>query len=107
MSKRDYYQVLGVNRDASAQEIKKAYRRLAMKYHPDRNADDDSASEKFKEASEAYEILSDSEKRHAYAQFGHSAVDGSAGAGGFSLNPAPFTSTLSTSGLNDSFPLSA
>ena len=84
MAKRDYYEVLGVARDASTQEIKKAYRRLAMKYHPDRNSGDDSAEEKFKEASEAADILLDSEKRSAYDQFGHAAVDGSSGGGGFS-----------------------
>lgn len=61
MSKRDYYEVLGVEKSASAQDIKKAYRRIAMKYHPDRNPDDANADEKFKEASEAYEILSDGE----------------------------------------------
>ncbi len=83
MAKRDYYEVLGVSRDASSQEIKKAYRRLAMKYHPDRNDGDDASEEKFKEASEAAEILLDAQKRSAYDQFGHSAVDGSGG-GGFS-----------------------
>lgn len=83
MAKRDYYEVLGVERDASEQAIKKAYRRLAMKFHPDRNPDDAEAESKFKEASEAAEVLLDSEKRQAYDQFGHSAVDGSGGAGGF------------------------
>jgi molecular chaperone DnaJ len=83
MSKRDYYEVLGVKRDASEQEIKKAYRRVAMKYHPDRNPDDKTAEEKFKEASEAYEVLSDAKKRGAYDQYGHDAVSGNAGAGGF------------------------
>jgi molecular chaperone DnaJ len=83
MSKRDYYEVLGVERGATAQEIKKAYRRVAMKFHPDRNPDDKSAEEKFKEASEAYEILSDDQKRGAYDQYGHDAVSGNAGAGGF------------------------
>ncbi len=81
MAKRDYYEVLGVERDASEQAIKKAYRRLAMKFHPDRNPDDADAESKFKEASEAAEVLLDSEKRQAYDQFGHSAVDGSAGGG--------------------------
>ncbi|MBO6658687.1 MAG: molecular chaperone DnaJ [Pseudomonadales bacterium] len=81
MAKRDYYEVLGVERDASEQAIKKAYRRLAMKFHPDRNPDDADAESKFKEASEAAEVLLDSEKRQAYDQFGHSAVDGSAGSG--------------------------
>ena len=84
MSKRDYYEVLGVDRSASEQDIKKAYRRVAMKYHPDRNPDDADADRKFKEASEAYEILSDGEKRGAYDQFGHAGVDPSlGGAGGF------------------------
>ena len=84
MSKRDYYEVLGVAQNADEKEIKKAYRRIAMKYHPDRNSDDPKADEKFKEATEAYEVLTDSEKRSAYDRFGHSAVDGSAGGGGFS-----------------------
>ncbi len=81
MAKRDYYEVLGVNRDASEDEIKKAYRKLAMKYHPDRNPDNPKAEEHFKEAKEAYEMLSDSQKRAAYDQFGHAGVDPSAGAG--------------------------
>ena len=81
MSKRDYYEILGVSRSADEKEIKKAYRRLAMKYHPDRNPGDTEAEEKFKEASEAYEILSDAQKRGAYDQFGHAGVDQSAGAG--------------------------
>ncbi len=81
MAKRDYYEVLGVSRDASEQEIKKAYRRLAMKYHPDRNPDDSQSEEKFKEASEAAEVLTDAQKRSIYDQFGHTAVDGSAGSG--------------------------
>ncbi|MEM9620781.1 MAG: molecular chaperone DnaJ [Pseudomonadota bacterium] len=86
MSKRDYYEVLGVNRDAGEDDLKKAYRRLAMKYHPDRNPDDPDAEEKFKEASEAYEILTDGEKRQAYDQFGHAGVDPSqGGAGGFNF----------------------
>lgn len=83
MAKRDYYEVLGVNRDALEQDIKKSYRRVAMKWHPDRNPDDPDAETKFKEASEAAEVLLDTEKRAAYDQFGHAAVDGSAGAGGF------------------------
>jgi len=83
MAKRDYYEVLGVDRDASEKDIKKAYRRLAMKYHPDRNPDDASAEEKFKEASEAAEVLTDSEKRATYDQFGHAAFEGGGGAGGF------------------------
>lgn len=81
MSKRDYYEILGVDRGASEGEIKKAYRRVAMKYHPDRNPEDLKAEEKFKEASEAYEVLSNSEKRSLYDQFGHDAVSGGAGGG--------------------------
>ena len=81
MAKRDYYTVLGVNRDASEEDIKKAYRKLAMKHHPDRNPDDKGAEEKFKEAKEAYEILTDAKKRAAYDQFGHAGVDASAGFG--------------------------
>jgi molecular chaperone DnaJ len=78
MSKRDYYDVLGVARDASAADIKKAYRRLAMKHHPDRNPDDKEAEAKFKEAKEAYEILTDERKRAAYDQYGHAGVDAAA-----------------------------
>ncbi|MEM9243336.1 MAG: molecular chaperone DnaJ [Pseudomonadota bacterium] len=81
MSKRDYYEVLGVSRDANQDQIKKSFRRLAMKYHPDRNPNDDSAATKFKEAREAYEVLADSQKRQAYDQFGHAGV--SQGPGGF------------------------
>ncbi|MEO1847140.1 MAG: DnaJ domain-containing protein, partial [Pseudomonadota bacterium] len=79
MAKRDYYEVLGVDRTASDAELKKAYRRLAMKYHPDRNSDDVSAEKHFKEVKEAYEMLSDSQKRSAYDQFGHAGVDSSVG----------------------------
>jgi molecular chaperone DnaJ len=82
MTKRDYYEILGVSRDASADEIKKSYRQLALKYHPDRNPDDKSAEGKFKEATEAYEVLRDREKRARYDQFGHAGV-GAGGAGGF------------------------
>ena len=82
MSKRDYYEVLGVAKNASEPEIKKAYRRVAMKYHPDRNPDNNEAEEKFKEATEAYEVLSDQEKRSAYDQYGHAGVEGNAGFGG-------------------------
>ena len=91
MAKRDYYEVLGVSRESSEQDIKKAYRRLAMKYHPDRNPDDASSEDKFKEASEAAEVLTDGQKRSAYDQFGHAAVDGSAGGGGFA-NTGSFSS---------------
>lgn len=75
MAKRDYYEVLGVQKNASEDELKKAFRRLAMKYHPDRNPDDAEAEAKFKEAKEAYEVLSDQNKRSAYDQFGHAGVD--------------------------------
>jgi len=81
MAKRDYYDVLGVNRDASEEEIKKAYRKLAMKWHPDRNPENPKAEERFKEAKEAYEILTDAQKRSAYDQFGHAGVDPTAAAG--------------------------
>ena len=87
MAKKDYYEVLGVNRDASEDDIKKSYRKLAMKFHPDRNPDNPKAEEQFKEAKEAYEILSDANKRAAYDQYGHAGVDqaaaGAAGMGGF------------------------
>jgi molecular chaperone DnaJ len=81
MAKRDYYEILNVARNASDAEIKQAYRRLAMKHHPDRNPGDAVAEEHFKEAKEAYEVLSDSRKRAAYDQFGHAGVDGSGGGG--------------------------
>lgn len=86
MAKRDYYEILGIGKDASADEIKKAYRKMAIKYHPDKNPGDKTAEEKFKEAAEAYEVLSDSNKKARYDQFGHAGVDGSAGGyggGGF------------------------
>lgn len=83
MAKRDYYEVLGLSKGASEDEIKKAYRKLAMKYHPDRNPDNQEAEDKFKEASEAYEILSNGEKRSAYDRMGHSAFEGMGGGGGF------------------------
>lgn len=79
--KRDYYEILGVGRNASQQEIKSAYRKLAVQFHPDRNSGDKAAEEKFKEAAEAYAVLSDREKRERYDRFGHSGVSGSAGGG--------------------------
>lgn len=82
MSKRDYYEILGVTKTASAEEIKKAYRKVAMQFHPDRNPGDKSAEEKFKEAAEAYEILSDADKRAQYDRYGHAGVSGN-GRGGF------------------------
>jgi len=81
MAKRDYYEILGVAKNASDEELKKAYRKLAMKYHPDRNPDSKEAEEKFKQAKEAYEVLSDEQKRGAYDRFGHAGVDPNAGMG--------------------------
>src|SRR5262245_45479019 len=82
MAKRDYYEVLGVNRDADEETVKKAYRKLAMKHHPDRNPDNHRAEEQFKEAKEAYEVISDPQKRAAYDRYGHAGVDPAAAAGG-------------------------
>jgi molecular chaperone DnaJ len=84
MSKRDYYEILGVSKGADEKEIKQAYRREAMKHHPDRNPDDPASEGKFKEATEAYEVLTDARKRAAYDQYGHAGVDPSMGGGGFS-----------------------
>jgi molecular chaperone DnaJ len=81
MAKRDYYDILGVGHNADEAEIKKAYRKIAIKYHPDKNPDDKEAEEKFKEAAEAYEVLSNAEKRQRYDQFGHQGVGGAAGGG--------------------------
>ena len=92
--KRDYYEVLGVDKNADDAALKKAYRALAKKYHPDMNPGDKEAEKKFKEASEAYAVLSDPEKRRQYDQFGHAAFDGGAGGaggfGGFDFNGADF-----------------
>ena len=81
MSKRDYYEILGVDKGTDEKEVKKAYRRVAMKYHPDRNPDDPDADEKFKEATEAYDVLMDAQKRAAYDQYGHAGVDPNMGGG--------------------------
>lgn len=88
MAKRDYYEILGVSKNADKNEIKKAYRKIALKYHPDKNPDDKEAEEKFKEAAEAYEVLSKEDKRSKYDQFGHSAFDGASGfsGGGMSMD---------------------
>ena len=83
MAKRDYYEVLGVSKTATEDEIKKAYKKLAIKYHPDRNPDDKEAEEKFKEAAEAYDVLHDPQKRARYDQFGHEGMNGAGGFGGF------------------------
>jgi len=82
-AKRDYYEVLGVPKNASSDDIRKAYRKMAMQYHPDRNPDDKSAEEKFKEAAEAYEVLNDPDKRARYDRYGHAGVDPNMGGGGF------------------------
>ena len=93
MSKRDYYEVLGVDKSASKEEIKKAYRKLALKYHPDKNKNDKGAEEKFKEASEAYHVLSDDKRKNNYDQFGHTAFQGAGGQGGFgNFDPSFFVS---------------
>jgi molecular chaperone DnaJ len=86
MSKRDYYEILGVSKGAAADEIKKAYRKQALKFHPDRNPGDKEAEDKFKEAAEAYEVLSDQQKRQRYDQFGHAGMGGAGGGGGHYSN---------------------
>lgn len=85
MAKRDYYEILGVNKSAGADEIKKAYRKIAIKFHPDKNPDDKGAEDKFKEAAEAYEVLSSSDKKQRYDQFGHAGMNGGRGQGGKSV----------------------
>ena len=84
MAKRDYYEILGVVKSASSEEIKKTYRKLALKYHPDKNKGDKAAEAKFKEASEAYHVLADKGRKTNYDQFGHAAFEGTGGGGGFS-----------------------
>ncbi|HZW62356.1 MAG TPA: molecular chaperone DnaJ [Flavobacteriaceae bacterium] len=84
--KKDYYEILGITKSASAEEIKKAYRKMALKYHPDKNPDDKEAETKFKEAAEAYEVLSNPEKKSRYDQFGHQAFEGAGGFGGGGMN---------------------
>ena len=112
MAKRDYYEVLGVSKNASDDEIKKAYRKLAIKYHPDKNPGNKEAEEKFKEASEAHEVLSDKQKRARYDQFGHAGVGGSSGnpfaggnpfgqTGGFNFNGQTFNFDFGGGGLDD------
>ena len=102
--KRDYYEVLGVDKNADEATIKKAYRKLAKKYHPDANPGDEEAATKFKEASEAYAVLSDADKRRQYDQFGHAAFDGGAGgSGGFDFNNFDFGDIFGGSGFGDIF----
>ncbi len=93
--KRDYYEVLGVSREASEEEVKKAYRKLAMKHHPDRNPGDRAAEERFKEASEAYQVLGDAERRAQYDRFGHAAFEQGAGFGGFDFGAGGFEDIFS------------
>jgi DnaJ-class molecular chaperone len=95
VAKRDYYEVLSVGKEAGDQEIKGAYRELAKRYHPDRNPDDPSAEEKFKEASEAYSILSDAQKRAAYDRFGHAGVQGAGGRQVSTPSSSPISATSS------------
>ena len=103
-AKRDYYDVLGISRSADKSTIKRAYRKLAKKYHPDTNAGNAQAEEKFKEATEAYNVLSDPEKKKLYDQFGHAAFDGSAGgSGAYGYGNGPGGGTYSYTGPNGSF----
>lgn len=103
VSKRDYYEVLGIGRDADEQQLKSAYRRLAMEHHPDRNPNDKHSEERFKEAAEAYSVLSDPQKRSAYDRFGHQAVQGAGGAG-FDPSSVDFSDILGEFfGLGDLF----
>ncbi len=101
--KRDYYEVLGVSKTATDDELKKAYRKLAKKYHPDTNPGDKEAEAKFKEASEAYSVLSDSEKRSQYDRFGHAAFEQGGGGGGFDFSGADFSDIFDMFGFGDMF----
>lgn len=113
MADKDYYQILGITKGASEADIKKAYRKLALQYHPDRNKGDKASEDKFKEVTKAYEVLSDSSKRAQYDQFGHAAFEQGAGqgpfgggnpfAGGFGGQNGPFTYTYSTGGNGQGF----
>ena len=103
MSKRDYYEILGVSRNASDTEIKAAYRKLAIQHHPDKNPDDHTAEEKFKEAAEAYSILSDQQKRASYDRFGHAGVGAGAGGGGFNPGFSNIEDIFDLFGFGDMF----
>jgi molecular chaperone DnaJ len=107
MAKRDYYEVLGIDKNASEAEIKKAYRKLAMKFHPDKNPDNKEAEESFKEASEAYEVLSDANKKQKYDQYGHAGLEGAFGGSGFSwdnfTHAGDFSDIFSGGGLGSIF----
>lgn len=103
MSKRDYYEILGVSKTANEAEIKKAYRALAVKYHPDKNPDDPAAEERFKEAAEAYSVLSDQQKRAAYDRFGHQGVGAGSGFGGFEGGYSNFDDIFEMFGFGDMF----
>jgi len=111
MAKRDYYETLGLQRGASAQDIKGAYRKLAMQYHPDRNPGDEEAEHRFKEINEAYEVLKDDQKRAAYDQFGHAAFEQGAGGGGggpaASTSAASPTSSTTCSAISAAAPAAA
>ena len=102
-SKRDYYEVLGVSRSATLDEIKKAYRKLAIKFHPDKNKGDAEAEDKFKEATEAYEVLRDEKKRSLYDQFGHAGVSGGAGQGFGQQAYSDFSDIFQGSNFEDLF----
>jgi DnaJ-class molecular chaperone len=104
MAKRDYYEVLGLGRDASENDIKKAYRKLALQHHPDRNPGSKEAEEKFKEATEAYEVLKDPDKRGRYDQLGHAGVTGAGGFEGFaSVFPMPCEPSCEISEASETF----
>src|SRR5437764_193035 len=103
VTKRDYYEVLGVDRRADDAQLKAAYRKLALQYHPDRNPDNKAAEEKFKEAAEAYSVLSDAQKRAAYDHYGHQGIQNMAGGAGFDPNSFDLGDILSQFGFGDLF----
>ena len=101
MAKRDYYEILGVTKSASTDEIKKSYRKVAMQFHPDRNPGDKAAEDKFKEAAEAYEVLSDNDKKAKYDRFGHQAFGPGTGGGGGGFQGGGMDMNLETKDLED------